>query len=60
MKIKISVTLTDEQVAEIMEAANLNTNQEIVAFLKGMYLSECPQYADILAVEALEESEDTE
>lgn len=60
MKIRASITLTDEQVAGIMEKANLNTYQEVAAFLKGMYLSEYPQYAEFLEVEALEESEDTE
>ena len=60
MKIKGSVILKDEQVESIMREANLKTGEEVVAFLKGVYVSEAPEYADVFQFEIVKESEDTE
>lgn len=58
MKIKISVTLNDDQIRAIMKEADLNDAQEVAAFLKGCYISESPELADLFGVEVIEESED--
>ena len=58
MKIKISVTLNDDQIRAIMKEADLNDAQEVAAFLKGYYISESPELADLFGVEVIEESED--
>ncbi len=60
MKIKGSVILKDEQVEAIMREANLKTGEEVAAFLKGVYVSEAPEYADVVQFEIVKESEDTE
>jgi len=58
MKIKISVTLNDDQMRAIMKETDLNDAQEVAAFLKGYYISEFPELADLFGVEVIEESED--
>ena len=60
MKIKVSVILKDEQVEGLMRETNLDTVEELIAFLKGFYISEAPEYADVIQFEIIKESKVTD
>ena len=57
MKIKVTIILPDNLVDALKLEENLNTGEEVIAFLRGGFNTAYPEYAGYVCYEVVNESE---